>query len=253
MEEGKICLTDLQTSVGNIVEVASRVAHRDSNDGQAVKQTGTWITPLKPYLYTSTTQGGELINHILFAKANCGEYDVRYSEEHGEAWLYGCAGKFLSSAQMLNMARMEGTISEVTNRLFLLVNSCRSKLDEGWNADLPTAPALASHLKKVAREEDNNNNEKRKKPRLESRKEKGKFKDLTPPPAKLANEDKIKCQFVSCLALFSSIGASKTHFKKVHPDSDYIPPPKEVNPATRRVGDKKVRVDRVRKHKHGVF
>jgi hypothetical protein len=141
---------------------------------------------------------------------------------------------------MLNMARMEGNITDETNRLFLLVNSCRSLLDRGWNADLPPAPVLASNLKKVAGEEDSNNNQERKKPRLDlTEKKKGVCKDLTPPP------DKIKCQFGGCRILFSSVGAAKTHFK-VHPDSQYIALPNTVNPATGRGGDKKVRVDSVR-------
>ena len=165
MEEGKACLNNLQSAVSNIIEAASRVAHRDSKDGQAVKQTGTWIMQFKPYSYTLLNIGGVLISHILFAKANCGEYDACYGEEDGEAWLYGTADRFLSAAQMLNMARMEGNITDETNRLFLLVNSCRSLLDRGWNADLPPAPVLASNLKKVAGEEDSNNNQERKKPR----------------------------------------------------------------------------------------
>ena len=121
MEEGKACLNNLQSAVSNIIEAASRVAHRDSKDGQAVKQTGTWIMQFKPYSYTLLNIGGVLISHILFAKANCGEYDACYGEEDGEAWLYGTADRFLSAAQMLNMARMEGNITDETNRLFLLL------------------------------------------------------------------------------------------------------------------------------------
>jgi hypothetical protein len=52
MEEGKACLNNLQSAVSNIIEAVSRVAHRDSKDGQAVKQTGTWIMQFKPYSYT---------------------------------------------------------------------------------------------------------------------------------------------------------------------------------------------------------
>ena len=43
MEEGKEVLSKLQAAVVEVVEEASRIAHRDSKDGQAAKQTGNCI------------------------------------------------------------------------------------------------------------------------------------------------------------------------------------------------------------------
>ena len=40
VEEGREVLTKLQAAVVELVEEASRIAHRDSKDAQAARQTG---------------------------------------------------------------------------------------------------------------------------------------------------------------------------------------------------------------------
>jgi hypothetical protein len=85
-----------------------------------------------------------------------------------------------------------------------------------------------------------------KKKTMAGRKAKGLYVEVSPPPMPLQDDQKIKCQEATCKSLFSSQGALKTHFRKVHPTGNYVAPPKNVDPDTGREGVEKKRVDKVR-------
>ena len=183
-----------------------------------------------------------------------GQFDARYGEEDGKDWMKEKGFAFLGTVQMLNLTGCEGSLSPKTEELVQLTNKVRNVLEEPWNKDLPSCPRLRDNLKKIAREvddDDNNNEPKAKKNRTSRQREHKKrsksssYREVTPPPERMTDEDKISCQQQTCLTLFSSQGAMKSHFTRVHPTVNYIPPPKTINPATNREWTAQKRVDKV--------
>ena len=193
------------------------------------------------------------MSRIIGAKANLGQFDARYGEEDGESWIKEKGFSFLATVQMLNLTGCDGSLSPQTEELFRLTNKVRHVLEEPWNTGLPQCPRLTDNLKKIARvddgDDDNNNEPKPKKKRTsrqqEHKKRSKSYREVTPPPERMTDEDKIRCQHQNCFILFSSQGAMKSHFQRAHQGDIYIPPPKTINPSTGREWTAQKRVDKV--------
>ena len=160
------------------------------------------------------------------------------------------ANSFLASIQMMNLLSCEESLTPQMKALFKLVNRCRQLLDLPWNSQLTQCPKLKDNLRKIAFRGDKNNNTDddeppRKLPRTkEKQRIKSTFLELTPPKP-IPAEDKLSCQEAACNVLFSSQAAMKAHFKVSHPEGQYVPPEKVVNPASGRKGFGMKRLDKV--------
>ena len=203
--------------------------------------------------------GSDLIPLILGAQANLGSHDARYSGTTGEDWLEIPMSDFLVAAQQFSLAFPRDDTNDKVTSCFLLTKKCKGALRESWNADLPHSVTLTDNLKRLAActKDDNNNKEDKKdykRPRLgepggvakkRAKSRRGIYIAVTPPPTRLTEEEKVKCQNRACTSTFSSHHAAKTHHKKKHPHDQYVDPPKVVNPATGKTGVVKKRIDKV--------
>ena len=185
---------------------------------------------------------------MMTALGNLGEYDARFSGSSGENWLE-LLPDFIGSVHVFAAAVGDESVHSVIGRCASLLVECRKLLQGHWNTDLPNSPMMTALLQNIvapAGEEYKSMNIDAVAARTEKGNEpKGKFVDVTPPPEKLMDEEKIHCQEQSCAALFSSHAAARLHYKKYHPIGLYVSPLKVVDPTTGKKGVVKTRIDKV--------
>ena len=189
---------------------------------------------------------------MISAKANLGLFDARYHDRDGSDWIQTMADKFLLDIQLANIRVLGACLTEKINSLLLGIHECKASLRGDWNTVLPMCPNFGRNLKRIVETERGTGGPKklrklqgRKTIRKASKKRKGTFEHVTPPPKPLQEEHKIPCQEQTCDVTFTSESAMKTHFNKKHPDSNYQPPAKVLNPLTGKMGVQKLREDKV--------
>ena len=190
---------------------------------------------------------------VISARANLGTHDARYNDRDGSDWIQTVAEKFLMEIQLANLQAMGGSLTEKINALIIGIHKCRVSLRGEWNTERPRCPTLARNLKRIVETKEETRGPAKLRKRQEGsairfarKKRRGTFIAVTPPPKHLEVAQKLPCQEQTCPVMFMSESALKTHFKKKHPDGNYQPPPKVMNPATGKMGVQKLREDKVR-------
>ena len=243
---------ELMTSVSHLLEELTKSDKRENEDVLDARAAGKSFYQALDLVIINNL-GEALLPVVISAKANLGRFDARYNDKDGSDWIQTAANKFLLVIQLANLKAMDGAVTQKVTELHLGIDRCRQSLRESWNTDLPRCPNLSENLKRIAdtQEEPNHPIKMRKslkgkaaKPKHKTKR--GKFLPVTPPPKKLADEDKLKCQDPGCEILFTTESALKTHFNKKHPEGTYQPPEKVRNPKTGKLGIQKLREDKVR-------
>ena len=162
---------------------------------------------------------------MISAKANLGLFDARYHDRDGTDWIQTMADKFLLDIQLANLKTMGGHLTGKINLLLLGTHECKLSLGGDWNTNLPMCPNLGRNLKRIVetRKETGGPTKMR---RLQgkktvTKKKRGIFVEVTPPPKPVQHDQKIRCQEQTCTVTFTSQSAMKTHFKKKHPTGNY--------------------------------